>query len=190
MTLNEATRRRIMTHVKEMFFPREVDDAVWKSINEMLKDYLTSIYGDPFHPIGNLSSDWLYIIPGDGVLDPFSVNIPIFRDGFSVPFIKRCPELDTPSAQRKFVVMMDNCPVPGLRDTVEALCSFRREKTRFACLFNTELRKSSTTESFLKKFPQFKAVMAPWTEEVVLDLPVTVDLDMSALSSKAFGLGT
>ena len=121
MTLNEATRRRIMTHVKEMFFPREVDDAVWKSINEMLKDYLTSIYGDPFHPVGNLSSDWLYIIPGDGVLDPFPVNIPIFRDGFSVPFIKRCPELDTTSSHRKFVVMMDNCPVPGLRDTVEAL---------------------------------------------------------------------
>ena len=191
MTLNEALRRKIIFHVEETFFPNEVDAAVRNSIDEMLKDYLTSTYGDPFQPAGirAISADWLCIVPGDGILDPFSVDIPMFRDDFSVPFIKRCPELDVHGGFRKFVVVLDNCPDAGLRDAVEALCSFRREKTRFTCLFNTELRKSASTESFLKKFPQFKAVMAPWAEETVLDLPVTADLDMSALSSTAFGLG-
>lgn len=191
MHLSEYDRDSIVRHVTEIFFPTEVDQAVMTSISSLLKEYICSVYDDS-NPFGSKvnqdESGWLYIVPGDGIVDAFDISLPRFCADFAVPFIKRCPELKTYcGGSAKYVLLLDVCPVPGLKDAVDALCSFRYERKKLSSMFASELRKSATTESFLKKFPGFKTVMAPWVEETVLDLPVTADLDMSAISAVGFG---
>ena len=198
MHLNQSLRQDIIKHVNEVFFPQEVDETVLNSLRQLFMDDITSSYGS-MHPFvrPTMAPRWLFLTPRDGILDPIPLPVPEFAQGFAVPFIKLTPEL-APLENRRVSFSMDHneklsrvvleiCPIPGFADTAEALFSFRRDSLKLKCFLSTELRKSATTESFLKKFPEMKPVMSPWVEDEILDLPVTVDIDMGSITFDAVG---
>ena len=198
MHLNQSLRQDIIKHVNEVFFPQEVDETVLNSLRQLFMDYITSSYGS-MHPFTRptMAPRWLFLTPMDGILDPIPLPVPEFAQGFAVPFIKLTPEL-APLENRRSSFSMDHneklsrivldiCPIPGFADTAEALFSFRRDSLKLKCFLSTELRKSATTESFLKKFPEMKPVMSPWVEDEILDLPVTADIDMGSITFDAVG---
>lgn len=194
MYLNEYERSCIIRHVTELFFPQEVNEAVLASINTMLVDYISTAFSnmDPF--VKGTDDKNVYLVPADGILSPIPLDLPRFRDGFGVPFIRETPELAYFSQNRRsdkkvfpLRVITEFCPISGFADTVEALYSFRREKKTLECLLATELRRSATTESFLKKHPDMKTVMSPWVENEILDLPLEANIDMTSIGFDAIG---
>ena len=198
MNLNQELRQDIIKHVNEVFFPGEVDETVLKSLRRLFMDYIASSYGS-MHPFYRPTqpSRWLFLTPMDGILDPICLPVPQFSAGFSVPFVKLTPELaplenrfnysSREHNQRLSRIVLEMCPIPGFADMAEALYSFRRESIKLKCFLSTELRKSATTESFLKKFPEMKPVMSPWVKDEILDLPMAAEIDMSSITFDAVG---
>lgn len=195
MHLNQHIREDIIKHVNEVFFPKEVDETVLNSLQQLFEDYIKESYGS-LNPFGKGAPRWLFLTPMDGLLDPICLDVRCFADGFAVPFVKLTPEL-APLGRRSgysnyrndrlYRVVLEACPIPGFADMAEALYSFRRDSLKLKGFLSTELRKSATTESFLKKFPEMKPVMSPWVEDEILDLPVTADIDMSSITFDAVG---
>ena len=202
MPLNQSLRADIIMHVNEVFFPKEVDETVMDSLRQLFMDYIASSYGS-MHPFvqPTVSPRWLFLTPMDGILDPICLRVPQFDEGFSVPFVKLTPELAPLENRGGFFgssynkerneklsrIVLEMCPIPGFADTAEALYSFRRDSLKLKCFLSTELRKSATTESFLKKFPEMKPLMSPWVKDEILDLPMAADIDMGSITFDAVG---
>lgn len=167
----------ICTQLAEMYFPSAIKWDVMKSIPELWDAYLERNFGKI--PQGIAKKETIRFRTRDPYVNAFlskssyefrqftgtAVNLPCLRWASMGGY-----ELD-----------VDICPVVGIRDSLITLADMDAEKELFSTLLCSELLKSTTLESFVKKFPETKASLSGWLDEDGPDLPKECAIDMSEL---------
>lgn len=167
----------ICSQLGEMYFPGTVRWDVMKSIPELWDAYLERNFGKIPEKIAK--REIIRFRTKDPYVNSFlskssyefrqfrgtAVNLPCLRwtggDGY---------ELD-----------VDICPVEGIKDSLMTLADMTKERELFETLLCSELLKSTTLESFVKKFPETKASLSYWLDGDSPDLPKECAIDMSEL---------
>lgn len=168
----------ICNQMGEMYFPKAVMWGVIESVPKLWDEYLEKTFGK---------------IPEKVAKTDYRINFKTNDPYINSFFLKSSYEfrefkgtiVNLPclrwTKEKGYELDIDICPVEEIKDSLLILADMAEEKEMFETLLCSELLKSSTLESFVKKFPETKASLAQWLDEECPDLPKECAIDMSEL---------
>ena len=182
--MTRTLANKVLRHVMEIYFPREVPETIWNGLSSMWDNYLDEALGKPNTYVPDTR---IFIVSKDPKVEALKKDWghTAFEGRFaSLPF---CRPMDS-SPTMGCELDLDICPISELKETIIVMGDLMSERSAFRIALESELMKAPSLETFAKRFPRLKPALSDWLGEGITDLPVSVVIDMENLSETAFAV--